>query len=104
MSQLGDRIRTLRFSKDIKSKDLAEKAGISEQALNALERGRVENPGFLTVTRIAENLDVSMEYLYKGIPSFSRADIAALKRHRPLLEDLQEILQVILPKLEEEQT
>ena len=103
MSQLGSRIRTLRFAKDIKSKDLAEEAGISEQALNALERGRVENPGFLTVARIAEALDVSMEYLYKGTPSFTRGDLAALRRHRPLLEGLHEILGILLPKLEGEE-
>ena len=99
MSQLGQRIRKIRFGKEMTIKELAAKAGVSEQALNGLERGRVDNPGFNTVAGIADALEVSLDFLYRGTPSLSAAELATLGRHRQTLVALQEVLAVMLGKV-----
>ncbi|NKB65585.1 MAG: helix-turn-helix domain-containing protein [Candidatus Latescibacteria bacterium] len=99
MDDLGPRIRRLRFSRQIRVKDLAEQAGISDQSLLAIENGRVDNPGFKTVARIAQGLDVSLDYLYRDIPGFSPQEWERLASHAPLLRQLHEVLSVLVPKL-----
>ena len=82
--------------------DLADAIGSDARKVSRYENGRI-TPSLDALARIAETLDVSMEYLYKGTPSFTRGDLAALRRHRPLLEGLHEILGILLPKLEGEE-
>lgn len=100
MSQLGDRIRQLRFQKEIRVKDLAERVGISEQSLMAIERGRVDNPNFNTVANIAGVLGVSLDYLHRGSPGFTEKEIETLRNHADLLRGLHAILEILVTKLD----
>jgi transcriptional regulator with XRE-family HTH domain len=45
---------------------LAKRVGISRQQLYAIESNETENPGALTVLRIADALGVSTDYVLKG--------------------------------------
>lgn len=59
---LGERIKQLREEKGYQQKDVAEKLGITKQALSNYENGTRE-PNLLTVIEIADLFDVSVEYL-----------------------------------------
>lgn len=100
MSQLGERIRQLRFDREMRVKDLAERVGISDQSLMAIERGRVDNPNFNTVASIASVLGVSLDYLHRGSPGFTEAEIEVLQKHADLLRGLHEVLGVFVAKLD----
>lgn len=67
MNILGKRIKSLRSEKNIKQKDLAEKVGVSNVVLSRYESGE-RNPDYETLVRIANNLDVTTDYLL-GIES-----------------------------------
>lgn len=59
---LGERIKQLREEKGYQQKDIANRLGISKQAFSNYENGTRE-PNLLTVIRIADLFDVSVEYL-----------------------------------------
>jgi transcriptional regulator with XRE-family HTH domain len=99
MSQLGERIRQLRFDREMRVKDLAERVGISNQSLMAIERGRVDNPNFNTVANIASVLSVSLDYLHRGSPGFMEKEVETLREHADLLRGLHDVLGVIVTKL-----
>lgn len=64
-SEMGNRVRTLRRSRNWSQETLAEMAGVSPQLICFVENGlrwvRSDN-----LARIAEALDVSTDYLLKG--------------------------------------
>ncbi len=59
------RIRELRTERSWTQQMLADHAGIGQDHLSELERGRKEI-GIKTLERIAEALDVSLERFFKG--------------------------------------
>jgi len=59
---MGDRIRGVRARKRITQAGLAHMVGISPTAMNAIEGGDVD-PRVSRVQKIAEALDVSIDYL-----------------------------------------
>jgi transcriptional regulator with XRE-family HTH domain len=59
---MGDRIRGLRARKRITQAGLAHMVGISPTAMNAIEADAVD-PRLSRVLKIAEALDVSLDYL-----------------------------------------
>lgn len=64
METLGERIKRIRKSINLTQKELAEKAGITQSALVAIEKGKTKNI-FLEVAKgIARSLNVSFDYLY----------------------------------------
>jgi transcriptional regulator with XRE-family HTH domain len=60
---IGKRIRLLRLERGITQGDIEKAAGISRSHLSKIESGKVENPGLLTLERIAKVLKVSISYL-----------------------------------------
>jgi transcriptional regulator with XRE-family HTH domain len=60
---VGKRIRLLRLERNVHQSDIAEASGISRSHLSKIESGKVENPGLLTLERIAKALKVSISYL-----------------------------------------
>jgi transcriptional regulator with XRE-family HTH domain len=60
---IGKRIRLLRLERGITQDDIEKAAGISRSHLSKIESGKVENPGLLTLERIAKALKVSISYL-----------------------------------------
>lgn len=59
---LGETIKTLRKERGMKQKDLAEKAGISANALLFIEKDR-SLPTRETIDSICKALDISVSYL-----------------------------------------
>ena len=64
--RLGDRIRKVRERYGMPAAVLAKRVGLSRQQLHSIESGETENPGALTVLRIADALGVSTDALLKG--------------------------------------
>ena len=61
---LGRRIKETREAKGLSQADLAERAGVSQQMISKLERGKAARSGDLV--SIAAALDVSAEFLFSG--------------------------------------
>lgn len=69
--RLGMRIRDIRLQRQFTSKALAEMVGIHSSHLSNIERAHV-NPSLETVVAIVSVLDVSMDYIVRGIrPPFN---------------------------------
>lgn len=64
--RLGDRIRTMRERYGMPAATLAKRVGISRQQLYMIETNKTEDPGALTILRIADALGVSTDFLLKG--------------------------------------
>jgi transcriptional regulator with XRE-family HTH domain len=62
---LGDRVRAARKHGKLTQVQLAERVGISQQTLSALERG--ESEGSVKLTEIAVECGVSPEWLARGV-------------------------------------
>jgi transcriptional regulator with XRE-family HTH domain len=54
---IGDRLKTLRIRRALTQHELAERAGISSNALNRIELNKAE-PHMSTLRKLAEALDV----------------------------------------------
>jgi transcriptional regulator with XRE-family HTH domain len=64
--RLGDRIRKVRERYGMPVSVLAKRVGISRQQMYMIEAHKTEDPGALTVLRIADVLGVSTDYLLRG--------------------------------------
>lgn len=60
---IGERIKSLRRKKRYSITELAKRAGVSKSYLSYLERDVQKNPSLQFLTKIAETLDTSIEYL-----------------------------------------
>lgn len=60
---IGDRIKQLRAQKGYSITELAELAGVSKSYLSYIERNVHNNPSLQVLTKIAAQLDTSLEYL-----------------------------------------
>jgi transcriptional regulator with XRE-family HTH domain len=68
---LAELLKQLREDRQITQEQLAFEAGITASALSRIERG-INNPGWLTVRRLAAALDVTLVQLAKAIESAVR--------------------------------
>ncbi|MDD2917305.1 MAG: helix-turn-helix transcriptional regulator [Candidatus Gracilibacteria bacterium] len=64
---LGERIHELRRSKKLTQAELAKLAGIPSVSISMIERNRVGNPGFKTVLKICEALEIDMNTFIQEI-------------------------------------
>lgn len=60
---LGKLIANARRDKGLTLRELEAKTGVSNALINQIERGRVRDPGFRTVARIARALKLSLRLL-----------------------------------------
>jgi transcriptional regulator with XRE-family HTH domain len=68
---LAELLKQLREEREITQEELAFEAGITASALSRIERG-INNPGWMTVRRIAEALDVTLVQLARKIEDAER--------------------------------
>ncbi|MCQ2742878.1 MAG: helix-turn-helix domain-containing protein [Bacilli bacterium] len=66
MHQLGKRIAYIRHVKRISQLSLSIDTGLSKSYLSDLERGK-RNPTVKILNRICMSLNITLEYLFKGI-------------------------------------
>ena len=71
LTLLGNRIRVAREKKGITQETLAERVNISPSHISVIERG-VKTARIDTVARIANELDVSADYLLQDLVKRSR--------------------------------
>ena len=66
--QLGRRFRALRLRLGWRQQDLAERAGVSQDVISLIERGRVERVSIRVIRRVAQALDaeLSMTVRWRG--------------------------------------
>ncbi|WP_099158024.1 helix-turn-helix domain-containing protein [Virgibacillus ndiopensis] len=60
---IGERLRKLRQERGYSLSELAERADVSKSYLSYLERDVKNNPSLQFISKIADTLDVSVEYL-----------------------------------------
>ena len=63
--KLGELISVARELKGWTLRELEAKTGVSNPLLSQIETGKVKDPGFSTVVRIADALGISVERLAK---------------------------------------
>lgn len=61
--KVGEKIKILRLEKKYSISELSEKANVSKSYLSYIERGIQGNPSLQVLSRLAENLDTTLEYL-----------------------------------------
>ncbi len=61
--QLGNYLATQRRAKRLTLADLAQQTGVSRSHLSKIETGRVQDPGFAAVVKIAQALGVQIAQL-----------------------------------------
>jgi transcriptional regulator with XRE-family HTH domain len=64
--RLGALIRDQRNLRQMSRAVLAHGSSVSPQQLANLETGKVGDPGFLLVARVAEVLDLGLDYLHRA--------------------------------------
>lgn len=61
---IGEKIRKLRLERKLSLRELAKKSGVTSFSYIAnIERGIVDDPGIKTIIKIADGLEVSIDYL-----------------------------------------
>lgn len=88
---LGTSIKTIRKQKGLAQKELAEKIGISQNALSQLE-GNCTLPHKSTLNKICEALDVNLSYLF--LMGLSNEQVSA--KDRPLFDLLIQAISLLL--------
>jgi transcriptional regulator with XRE-family HTH domain len=68
---LAELLKQLREDREITQEQLAFEAGITASALSRIERG-INNPGWTTVRRLAEALDVTLVLLAQQLEDAQR--------------------------------
>ena len=58
MTEVGDRLKKVRRRAMLTQEQLAEKSGVGITTINRIEKGRVEDPHFSTLRKLAEALEV----------------------------------------------
>ncbi len=71
---LGERVRTVRKTRDLSQEALAREAGVSLNLVNKLERGVVTDPHYSTLSGIARALGVSVQALVREPAPVGKAE------------------------------
>lgn len=61
--KLGELVNLSRELKKMSLRDLEKKSGVSNALISQIEKGHVPNPGFRTISKIADALGVSLKRL-----------------------------------------
>lgn len=64
-TRLGRRLREARERQNLTQQDLAVLSGVKLDTLRAIEQGRTPNPGVLTILRLADALDTTIDALVR---------------------------------------
>ena len=64
LKQFGKNIRDLRMKNNLTQRDLADKSGLEESAIQRIERGY--NSTLKTLLKLANALDITFEDFFKG--------------------------------------
>lgn len=85
MTTLGEKFRQLRKARGFSQRKLADLAGVSNDYISKIEKGKNENVGVITLKKIADALMVSPFELQSDTPLSQKA----LKPHKARSNDFQ---------------
>lgn len=100
---LNERLVVLLERKNMTQKDLAVKAGVTEAAISHYIKGN-RMPRVSVLTRIAEALDTTPDYLLNGIETGADSEIKYAKRliarnvHQMTREEKMDIIDILMSK------
>lgn len=57
-------LKTARLRAELTQEQLAERTGIDQSTISAIERGAIKSPAYDTVVRLARALDISPDELF----------------------------------------
>lgn len=77
----GQRLRAIREIGNIKQEDLCARLGVDQSTYSKWEKGK-RLPDVLVLTQFAARFMVSLDFLYRGIPSRIHPDVLALMREK----------------------
>ena len=99
-ASVGDRIRSALRFRGITQRELAERVGLTEQAISRYVHGsRTPLPKYLS--RISRALDIPYDHLLHGSPEIGRSEIedalALIRRNLPYItnEDRREFVEIL---------
>jgi predicted DNA-binding mobile mystery protein A len=59
MQTIGEQIRTIRKALGMTQTQLAERSGLTQSMIAGIEKGQRNNPGFITINKLAEAMNCS---------------------------------------------
>lgn len=98
---IGERLKAIREFRGLKGIALAKACDIPVATINAIERGRTKNPGIEQLKKLADQLEVTIDYLADDrevsvAAALPRESLEVfLRSHRGLSEELQQKLHSI---------
>ena len=63
--KLGQKIREYRKAVNLTQEEFAELAGMTRASVEAIENGRIENPGMESLIGIAKAMEITLDELVK---------------------------------------
>ena len=94
MNGLGARIKYFREWQGLTQADLEEKTGIKREYISKLENGELENPTYLTLSKIAQGIGIAVSELLEASPAQDLKPMPVIKIITSLANDQQLYLDV----------
>lgn len=66
IKELGYRLKARRLELELTLEDLSELTEIKTSTISRYENGEVSEPNFYNIAKIADKLNLSLDYIYKG--------------------------------------
>jgi len=79
--QLGEMLALAREVNGLTLRDLEAKTGVSNALISQIETGKIKDPGFSTVVRLARGLNISVERCAKPYNDWLDRKHEVLRRH-----------------------
>ncbi len=101
MPSFADRLREEIEYIGISQRELAEKAGIKKRALDMYLGYRASMPAVDVAVKLAEALNVSVEYLVTGKTTLYRRECAKISKYKKIEDDLTSLTPQVLKSVED---
>lgn len=62
---IGKKLKEWRQKRKLSQMDLSERSGVSQSQISSIESGLKENPGIITMKKLADALEITVEDLIK---------------------------------------
>lgn len=79
MSTMGKRLKAARLNCGYTQRELAARAGLSQQIVGAIEAERSKTPYTETIMALAKQLDISPAWIYFGDEGVDQLDESAIR-------------------------
>lgn len=94
----AENLKEAMFCKNMKAKDLAAKTGLGYDTINSYLKTDGSIPTADKAVAMAEELDVSVEFLVNGFQSEGQPDDSVVKEHVEKINDIEKDLSGLTPE------